>query len=205
MKRIVFIIALASLYACQPTPAVKDVRMDSVPALNQSPVPTTPQPSGDAIAQEDSPGEAIGIAGDFNGDGVIDSAWRELVKASTGADEPSYFAVRFNTTAIPAMENIEGRFRLINEGDLNGDGRPDISLFQSPLHGTVHYMTTWTLQPSGWKRIAGPWMIPTAGEYQTDAALQARIVLENDTVYYWQEDVNDENFTLQKAILQLEK
>ncbi|WP_126244875.1 hypothetical protein [Chitinophaga rhizosphaerae] len=173
--------------------------------MPESSVPTPPPPPTGSTNSGYATDEAIGISGDFNGDGVIDSAWRELVAPSTGADEPSYFAVKFNTGAIPAMDNIEGRFRLINEGDLNGDCRPEISLFQSPLHGTVHYMTTWTLQPAGWKRIAGPWMLPTAGEYQTDAALQARIVRENDTVYYWQEDVNDENFTLLKAVLQLEK
>ncbi|WP_341838240.1 hypothetical protein WJU16_10345 [Chitinophaga pollutisoli] len=201
MKNI-YLFCLVSLYACQPGVSSKErntpAQTDSLPVIpadtaNQAPLPVT------------SAGEAIGISGDFNGDGVIDSAWRELVKRSSGPDEPDFFALKFNTTAIPGIDSIAGHFRIINEGDLNGDGLPEISLFQSPLHGTVHYMTTWTLTPAGWKSIAGPWLIPAAGEYQSDASLQNRIVLENDTVYFWQEDVNDDHFTLQKNVLPLEK
>lgn len=207
MKRIVLLFALASLYACHQPATVQQETSDaaSVPVVAATSPTPSPDSSVPVLPEENEPGEAIGISGDFNGDGVIDSAWRELVRQSPDPDEPHIFAVRFNTPAIPGMENIQNRFRLINEGDLNGDGYPEISLFQSPLHGTVHYMTTWTLTPAGWKRIAGPWMVPTAGEYLDDKALQSRIVLENDTLYYWQEDVEDDNFTLRKHVLQLQK
>lgn len=198
----ILLLCLISLYACQAGVSSKDgdtpAKTDSQPAI---PADTAVQTLPPVASAE----EATGISGDFNGDGVIDSAWRELVKPSTDPDEPDLFALQFNTTAIPGIDSIAGYFRLINEGDLNGDGLPEISLFQSPLHGTVHYMTTWTLTPTGWKRIAGPWLIPTAGEYQSDASLQNRIVLEKDTVYFWQEDVNDDHFTLQKNVLPLEK
>ncbi len=204
MRYFLPVIPLAFLFACQQPvaqqqpPVVKDT-----PAIQALPPAVTTLPAEPVV--ENEPDEAIGISGDFNGDGIIDSAWREVVRMSEDGDEPHIFAVKFNSAAIPPMKEIQNRFRLIPEGDLNGDGIPEMSIFHSPLHGTVHSIATWTLAPDGWKRIAGPWMVPTAGEYMSDSALRARIVLENDTVYYWQEDVEDENFTLRKQVLQLTK
>ncbi|WP_298710120.1 hypothetical protein [Chitinophaga sp.] len=191
------LLCLISLYACQPRAGENDentsVTTDPVPVVSPVPRPVS------------GPEAATGIAGDFNGDGVIDTAWCELVKQSPGPDEPGIYALKFNTSLIPDMDSIDGFFRLINEGDLNGDGLPELSLFQSPLHGTVYSMTTWALATAGWKRIAGPWLIPTAGEYPSEESLQNRIVLENDTVYFWQEDMSDEHFIPQKHVLPLEK
>ncbi len=204
MRYFLPVIPLAFLFACQqPVTQQQAPMVKGTPALQTLPPAVNTLPS-EPVADEGSD-EAIGISGDFNGDGMIDSAWREVVRLSEDADEPHIFAVKFNTTAIPTMKEIQNRFRLIPEGDLNGDGIPEISIFHSPLHGTVHSIATWTLSPDGWKCIAGPWMVPTAGEYMSDSALQARIVLENDTVYYWQEDVEDENFTLRKLVLELTK
>lgn len=195
------LLCLISLCACQPGVAVKDEST----SVHTGPIPAVPAPVTAPSPLSLSPEEATFITGDFNGDGVNDTAWCERVKHSPDADEPDIYALKFNSGLIPGMDSVDGFFRLINEGDLNGDGLPEISLFQRPLHGTVHDMTTWALTPAGWKRIAGPWLIPTAGEYQSDESLQNRIVLENDTVYFWQEDVNDEHFTLQKHVLPLEK
>lgn len=203
MKRNLFLFALASLSACGLSTTSVDIKMDTVALQNATPV-QTPDPANTNLP-EDAPVETTGISGDFNGDGVIDSAWSECVKPAAGPDDPDIYSIKFNATAIPAIEGLEGHTRLINEGDLNGDGKPEISLFQAPIHGTVYYMTTWSLHPGGWKQIAKPWLIPTAGEYLSDASLQRRIELENDTVYYWESDFDDDAMVVKRKVLQLVK
>jgi hypothetical protein len=92
---------------------------------------------------------------------------------------------------------------LFNEGDLNGDGTDELSVFQDPMNGNTYMLTTFSLVgKEQWQKIIEPLLIPTEN-YLSDEALQKRIFLEKDTLYFLEVDVNDENFGLikQKAVL----
>lgn len=82
---------------------------------------------------------------------------------------------------------------MVNEGDLNGDGADDISLYQAPMNGNTYSMQTMSLSDTAWKTIVPTFLIPTAGTALTSDQLQNRIYLEDGILYYLETDVNDEN------------
>lgn len=140
--------------------------------------------------------------GDFNGDQIIDTAYGVLFKDhSDEEDGQNEYIVRFSPDSITPLYASYGAMRLINEGDLNKDGRDDISLFQEPHHGCTYHMSTWTYANNKWKEIAAPWLTLTGCEGVSDEDLQKKIVLENDTVYYYEEDVSNDSFQLQKKVM----
>lgn len=139
--------------------------------------------------------DTVRVAGDFNGDGSIDTAYGVVVQG--------VYEVNFSVQSMHALELGKGAIRLINEGDLNGDGRDELSVFQAPVRGCAYTMTTWTYYPTGWRRITDPWVIQTGCAYISDEDLQSRIVLEDGVVYYYQEDVNADDESLVKRELSL--
>jgi len=135
--------------------------------------------------------DTIRIEGDFNGDRIIDTAYAVLYRENK-------YIVRFSSDSLKALPPAEGRIRLVNEGDLNNDKRDELSVFQESGQGCFYYVSTWTYMKGRWKHITKSWVLPYFCDYISDEELQDRIVLEDGTVYYYEADVKDENFSLVK-------
>ncbi|WP_123845460.1 hypothetical protein [Chitinophaga lutea] len=183
--------------ACgQPATEKKNNAQDTLsppPATAAAPTPSSSAP----------PADTVRITGDFNGDGVRDTAVSVLYEKAVEENTQDYYIVRFTGNGLPATTPLPGRQRLVNEGDLNGDGADELTLFGEPLHGCTYTMQTVFLQGAGWRQLTAPWLIPTACEFFGDEQLQQRIFLENGVLYHLLEDVNDENFKLIKQPLPL--
>lgn len=142
--------------------------------------------------------DTIRIEGDFNGDGNLDLAFGVLYRNAMEKEGQDEYVIRFSNPDIKPLVTGFGEIRLINEGDLNSDGRDDISVYQAPLHGCTYVMSSWAFTKNGWKQITDPWLVYNGCNYLSDEDLQNRIVMEDGIVYYYQEDANDEHFTLVK-------
>lgn len=146
--------------------------------------------------------DTVRIEGDFNGDSVPDLAFGVLFKAhSPEQDMQNDYIVRFSDKRIHPIPAIPGRLRLINEGDLNNDGRDEITIFRESLHGCMYFVMTYTNTNGQWRELADPWVFPYYCDFVSDEDLQNRIVLEDGTIYFYEADVNDENATLIKKEL----
>lgn len=135
--------------------------------------------------------DTIRIEGDFNGDHIVDLAYAVLYRGDR-------YIVRFSSDSLRALPPSEGRIRLVNEGDLNNDGKDELSVFQESLNGCFYYVNTWTYMKGRWKHLTKSWILPYFCDYISDEELQDRIVQEDGVVYYYEDDVKDENFSLIK-------
>jgi hypothetical protein len=135
--------------------------------------------------------DTLRIEGDFNGDHQIDVAYAVLYRGDK-------YIVRFSSDSIRPLPASEGRIRLVNENDLNNDGRDDLTIFQEAKHGCAYNVSTWSYMRGAWKRITKTWVLPYSCDYISDEELKDRIVLEDGTVYYYEADVKDENYSLVK-------
>lgn len=140
------------------------------------------------------------IYGDFNGDGIKEYAFAVQTQKGIGnAIEngvPGTYSVYFSTENILEISAGCCEITLINEGDLNGDGADDISLYQAPLNGNTYTMSTYSFQDSIWTTLIQPFSIPTTGTVLTPTELQGRVFKEDGILYYLDTAVNDENFRL---------
>ncbi|MBW8688201.1 hypothetical protein [Chitinophaga rhizophila] len=157
--------------------------------------------------------DTVDITGDFNGDAIIDTGYgvfyakkgRESSGEEDGRSDMEYqYIVRFRQADITAMPVVTGRhIRLINEGDLNNDGKDEISIFEQSMQACTYTVSTWSFDGVKWNRISNSWTIPTACEYISDEELQKRIVLEDGTVYYYETDITDSDFPLVRKELHI--
>jgi hypothetical protein len=116
------------------------------------------------------------------------------------------YIVRFQDNRIRPMPVVTGRhIRLVNEGDLNGDGEDDISIFVQSMHACMYTASTWSYIAGRWKRITDYWNIPTACGYLSDEDLENRIVMEDGVLYYYETDISDKDHPLVKKELTLLK
>ncbi|MBN9336985.1 MAG: hypothetical protein J0I88_03945 [Chryseobacterium sp.] len=144
------------------------------------------------------------IEGDFNGDGQTDFA--TVVKIKEGEGNPvedgtsDEYEVRFSDKGIIPIKAGCCNIRLVNEGDLDNDGADEISLFQAPMNGCTYTMTTYSLKNATWEQIVEPFLIPTGCGDISDSDLQKRVFKENNQIYYYRTDPNDENGKLIKTL-----
>lgn len=147
------------------------------------------------------------IEGDFDGDGKDEFAIVTQTKKGEGNPvedgTPDEYTIVFSNKKLKPIIIGCCESQLINEGDLNNDGKEDFSVYQAPMNGSVYEMTTYSLQNLNWKQIIEPFLIPTAHEDLNNEALQKRIFLENNTLYILKEDPNDENYKLTKKKIEL--
>lgn len=147
------------------------------------------------------------IQGDFNGDGKSEFATAKKVKERIGNPaengSPAAYEIQFSDPNIkPILVNCCD-IRLINEDDLNNNGTDEISVYQAPMNGCTYAMTTYSFTNGKWKKMIDSFLIPTGCEPLSDEDLQQRIVRENETVYYFETDMTNENTKLvkKKAVL----
>ncbi|TWV94323.1 hypothetical protein [Chitinophaga pinensis] len=214
MQRSLYALGLLFLSACHST---VESPKDNVSATTVNSTAELPIDTG--IMTLDAPPEelqfipdTVHILGDFDGDFRQDTGYG-VFYAKRGdegngeeveSDMEYQYIVRFSAVGIKAMPVISGRhIRLVNEGDLNGDGKDEISVFEQSMRACTYTVSTWSYNDNRWTRISDYWYIPTACEYISDEELEKRIVLEDDTVYYYETDVNDSDFPLVRKELRL--
>ncbi|MFB3387764.1 hypothetical protein [Flavobacterium sp. LAR06] len=147
------------------------------------------------------------IEGDFNGDGKDEFAIITQTKQGEGNPvedgTPDEYTISFSNKKLKPIIIGCCEAQLINEGDLDQDGKEDFSVYQAPMNGTVYEMTTYSLQNSNWKQIIETFLIPTAHKELNNEDLQKRVFLENNTLYIFKEDPNNENYKLIKKKIEL--
>ncbi len=140
------------------------------------------------------------VYGDFNGDGIKEYAFSVQTKSGVGNavenGTPGSYAVFFSTNLIPTIVAGCCEIILINEGDLDGDGAEDISLYQAPMNGNIYTMTTLSLKDTTWETIVPVFLIPAGGKPLTPKDLDERVYSKDGIVYYLDNIINDENLTL---------
>lgn len=159
------------------------------------------------FAQGQVPSVGTSVQGDFNGDRQKEFAFSVQTTKGEGnpIDDgtPDEYSVYFSTDMIKSLAVGCCDIRLINEGDLNADGRDEISIYQAPMNSYTYSMTTYSFINNAWKVVIETFLISTAGDYINDEDLQKRIFKENGSVYFYDTDDNDENFKLVKTKITL--
>lgn len=148
------------------------------------------------------------IQGDFNGDGHPEYATATKIKEGKGNPvedgTPDEYEIRFSNGHIKPINAGCCEIRLINEDDLNSDGTDEISVFQAPMNGCTYSMTTYSFANGTWKQLIETFLIPTDCGRISDDDLQQRVFKENDGIYYFDTDPNDENGKVIKKLVKIE-
>lgn len=183
---------------------IKETKADKVENTTQK--NTTEKPINQVPEAETKPSELITIGENIQGN-FIDSNQiivAKVIKVKEGEGNPvedgtpDEYEIQFSDTNIKSIPAECCEIRLINEGDLNNDGTDEISLFQAPMNGCTYTMTTYTFSNNTWKTYIKPFLIPTACENISNEDLQKRIFKENNDIYFYDTDLNDENGKLIK-------
>jgi hypothetical protein len=142
------------------------------------------------------------IQGDFDGDDKKDFSIAIKIKEGKGNPvedgTPDEYEIQFSGENMKSINAGCCDIRLINEGDLNNDGTDEISIFQAPMNGCTYSMTTYSFKNGTWEQIIGTFLIPTICDKISDVNLQKRIFKENNLIFYYETDPNDENGKLIK-------
>ena len=215
MQRSLYALGLFFLSACRSTvePPIESARSATISNMAEPPIDTSVMTLNTPPEELQLIPDTVHVMGDFNGDFRQDTGYGVFYakKGSEGngeeveSDMEYQYIVRFSA-GIRSIPVITGRhIRLVNEGDLNGDGKDEISVFEQSMRACKYTVSTWSYSGSRWNRISDYWYIPTACEYISDEDLDKRIVLEDDTVYYYETDVNDSDFPLVRKELRLQR
>jgi len=128
------------------------------------------------------------IHGDFNGDKIQDHATSAPVRQyyPNRADGTTQWMVHFEPKEIPEFFIGCCMAYLINEGDLNYDGKEEISLFQkaSDPNSCYYYISTYTLKDGKWEKIIEPFPVVKGCEGFMQEDLLAKVYLNKKSVYY---------------------
>ena len=147
------------------------------------------------------------IDGNFLGNGKKITATAIKTKEGKGNPiedgMPAEYEIRFSDNKIKPIKVGCCETILINEGNLNKDGRDDISVYQAPMNGCTYTMTTYSLINGNWKKIVNPFLIPTGCEVISNDALHKMIFRENNQIYYLEKDMSNENGKLIKKKVKL--
>ncbi|MEC5144967.1 hypothetical protein [Chitinophaga sp. 212800010-3] len=196
MKRsILFLAGMIAACHTATTPASQPPAADTVntPKAPEKPIPAT---AGNEVVYRDS------VPGDFNGDGHTETATLVLVKKGQGNPmedgTPDEYAVQFSDSTLPVLNIGCCEGKLFNKKDLNKNGTDEICTIQAPPNGNTYELTVWTLDKGKWKPMATPLLLPTGGDPFSFEDFAKRVFVQNDTLYYLETDLNDENLRLVK-------
>ncbi len=121
------------------------------------------------------------IGGDFNGDGKPENA--RIINIYD--DETArYYEVRFSGGIIEPLDIGCCNVKLVNEGDLNGNGTDEISVYKAPFNGCDYTMETYTLENGFWVMYVPTFIIPEGCKKLSNSQLSSRIYKSNGSIYY---------------------
>lgn len=140
--------------------------------------------------------------GDFDGDGLTDTATAILTKKGEGNPQedgtPDEYTITFSDKKFPALPIGCCYAILINEGDLDNNGTDEFSVLQAPQNGCMDSMTTFTFKNGKWQQLIESFLIPNACDGFTEDEIQNRVFLENGKLYFMENDLDSEDFILVK-------
>lgn len=213
MQKSLYALCLFWLPACHSTiesSRAKAIGMNNIvePAIDTSVMILSSPPEDIQVIPD-----TVRVEGHFDEDTSRDIAYGVFygrIDSDTPQEEgaevttETQYIVRFQDNKIRPMPVVTGRhIRLVNEGDLNGDGDDDISIFVQSMHACMYTASTWSYIAGRWMRITDYWNIPTACDYLSDEDLENRIVMEDGVIYYYETDINDKDLPLVKKELTL--
>jgi len=136
------------------------------------------------------------IYGDFNGDHSFEYAYRVLAKKGKGNPVedgiPDQYEIQFSDKTIKSIPVGCCWFKLINEGDLDRDGTDEITIVQAPENGCTGWVNTFTIKNNQYRSFIEPFSIYWCAELP-DNQLQNLVVNENNIIYYYEADPNDDD------------
>ena len=140
------------------------------------------------------------ISGHFTQKEKIDSIFTAYIKkdGSDGEDNIAEFQVLLSGNNAPAITVYFSGLSLKNEGDLNGDGLDEFTIFGEPNHGCTIDVQTYTVKGTSILPFIEPFLYSTGCDEFTDQQKQDLVFAEKGTVYFMEQDVNDENMRLVK-------
>jgi hypothetical protein len=146
-------------------------------------------------------GDSTLIMGDFDGDHIPDSGYFVVVdKYITEFDPKDYehggdnhidsvvygYKFCFPGEKIATLPGLGGAVvSLVNEGDVNRDGKDEISVLQQHLLTGTCAFNTYTYQNGQWKQILGKQFAGYYGLIE-EVEVQGRIVMEDSILYYYE-------------------
>lgn len=154
--------------------------------------------------------ESIGdtsIQGDFDGDGQTETAvvWQtqEAVGNPLGDGIPAAFVIRFWESDLQDIDINCCEGQLILEGDLDGNGSDEFSVFQDPMNGCAITLKTYRYINQQFEQLQSV-LIPNGCEPLTLKEMQDRVYLEGGKVFVLKVDPNDEGMKLMPEALPLD-
>ncbi len=187
MRQLYTLFMIALLTSCKQSP-----KKESETVKQEAVQEEAPKPKVEAVVPI---GEKI--SGDFNGDGKQDFAVVVRTKERVGnpAEDgtPAEYEIQFPDSNFKPISAGCCEIMLINEGDLTNDGADEVSVFQAPANGCVYSMSTYSYTNGNWQCIVKPFLIPTGCEGLSSDDLQKRVFREDNVIYFYDTDLNDEN------------
>ncbi|MDP2310968.1 MAG: MopE-related protein [Pseudomonadota bacterium] len=157
--------------------------------------PSDTAASGDVVFEgttaEGALGEAVGAAGDVDGDGLDDLLLADATSVYLGYGEPSRWGASVADTSLArwtgeASPTPGGRSEGISSGDLDGDGLADLLAYEqegrstgSDVPGEIHVLYGDTARHTGSARLSG-WDASFVGPARTGWVGLGRITLAGD-------------------------
>jgi hypothetical protein len=135
------------------------------------------------------------VEGDFNGDGRLETATmvkvRDWEQAKDGAEDgwKGQHEVRFSDKNLRTLDASLGGY-LVREGDLNGDGAEELSIFMAPNHGCTYAMRTYGQIAGQWREVVPVFMAPTFCDPLNGKDLQAKVFQEQGQIYFLSLDMD---------------
>lgn len=127
--------------------------------------------------------------GDFNGDGKNDTALVDYDGCK----------ISFPFAGMPVKTISRCAFRAISEGDLDGNGSDEFSLFLEPGNGCTYVLETYTYKNKKFQPFMESFLVPTACDFFSDSLVQAYVFAEKGKVYHLEiEDLNADSWNLVK-------
>ncbi len=156
------------------------------------------------ISIDSSIGEKL-IFGDFLSNGKQIGAWSQVFRKGIPDSISHVLHINFMSGRIEPLKLTSDQLEIlmINEGDLDGDGCDELSIYSYPNHGCTNTLTTYSLKNGVWHMFMLPLLVPSFCETVSNEDLQRRIFTEQNKVYKMEVDLNSEDMKLVKVRAEL--
>lgn len=196
MKKLV-LISLLALAACKKESTVSNPTADSTTVDTNLVAPPAEERALNDTTETVAPERTTAnpeesVTGNFTGRNV--TAIATLIHEGTDSEDPAQYSITFNDPAIAAVPGVCCGVLLVNEGDLNGDGKDELGVANAPLHGCTYDYQVYTYKNGKWLRYIESFLIPNACDGIDRDKVQELVFKEGNTVYYMKTNVNDEDF-----------
>jgi|RhiMetdeSRZDD1v2_1073273.scaffolds.fasta_scaffold11317_12 hypothetical protein len=186
------------IIACNSSESKQPAIIRDTPIANNHIVIT---PETAEIPAEDEK-DSLAVIGNFDGDNIPDSGYFVLVHKSEHQYEPENeqvkgeeddhadsviyeYLLRFKGNRVGELRDIKGAaVYVINEGDLNHDGKDEITVFSKYIVTCMNNVSCYTFREGKWVQIEQV-SFNSCVPYDEDE-LQAKIVMKNGVPWFYE-------------------